>query len=419
MLKKCIVLGVAYLVMLFAACSNNSPVISEPPSVEYAMDSSTAEIESLDELTSGEPNSEPERESCTADTSEGVNTSISSQETIAAQTAPVISAISVKVESLQGILGQHEYTNPQQIERLLRFISEQDKLIPVDERKPLTGGVTATIEFVSGNTPQRWFFTSAYATHHKPDGSVDWYDISKKTWELLLRMTDWNPDALTGDPAYYNGELVTALYSLDGSNCSYQFVANPNKIAKIVSLLEQEPVQTTGKAGALGFLVFTEKGKYAYTITERSTELAQLALEYNKYDSLRCAQWLCYMSPENIESVNFGGLDASGDFGVGVQTTDTQSIKKIAAFLKSIVVEPNPTTFSGRTNPVMVSGWYELTLRFKTGVTYTICGYDDVFIIHTDDLAQSICYTATEGQIPALLDFMALLPEAELSPFML
>ena len=231
-------------------------------------------------------------------------------------------------------------------------------------------------------------------------------------------MADGNLDTLACD-VYYRGELVTALYSLDGENRSYQFVSNPNTIAEIIPLLEKETPETGGKAGFLGFLVFTNKGKYSYTISEGSDELLQYAKECNKtYSHARHAQWLCYMSPENIESFSFQGLDQSGEYSVYLKTKDPESLKKIASFLKNLTVEPNPGTHPGQTNPSAVTGSYLITMYFKTGTFYTMTGFDNGLAIYADDLDYSIAYKAVEQQIPTLRDFVALMPDARLEPFL-
>lgn len=415
-----------FMVISFAACSSTSAVLSESSNVGDPEHSSISQREIESEPVVSQ--SEPEQESNMADTAEEnkeTDASAIPEEKIDKQDISAITKVSVTIETAQGIAGRQEYTNPQQVKQLQGFIPGSDKLIPVEKRQPLAGGVGVVMECTSGDKIQQWVFTSGYAKHLKQDGSTDWYYTPKETWDLLLRMTDWNPDRLVDTPVYYRGELVTALYSFDGANRSYQYIQNPDKIAEIVPLLEKFTAETTGKAGALGFLLFTDKGKYAYSITEKSTELGQIATDCNEiYSFLRHAQWLCYMSAENIETIEFSGLGGSGyslkdypqqeTFSIGVNTTSKDTIQKITSFLKNIKVEPNARVNEGLDNPVTVMGLIDMRIHFKTGTTYTIFGYLDEFSISTDDLNQSINYKTSEQQIQALRDFMALLPEATL-----
>ena len=374
--------------------------------------------------------------------------------TFGAFSAPAVSSVTVSLGARYGNVEYSQvYTAPNQINMLLACIPPESSRLPKGYVAPPSEGLAVDLKFTRNGVRERWSFYENRCERSDNTGAEIWLASSHETWELLLQLSGLDPIGrafATPEPLYYKGERVTALYSLEGRYCSYQPISVPN-IQKLLPLLEKQPPNTsTGKAApSLGFLLFTEKDKYTWSYSydnvygvrplgedgtaqraawvkavKDTTALNMLSALYNEAPWGRKAQWLAYMSEEKIESISFSGLGGSGysnsyhpearKFSVGVNTQDRESIHKIASFLKTMEVFPAPKVHAGPDNPLTVTGLIDMRIKFNTGTTYTIFGYDESISIHTSDLDGTVIYDVSKRQMDALRDFMALLPEASL-----
>jgi hypothetical protein len=358
---------------------------------------------------------------------------------------------SVTVSSYDYDIGDfsgHVYTNPNQIRMLLSFIPPENERVAITSPAPTLGGNPGILSFVRNGIKEEWIFYRDSCKRTAPNAMVSWCKSSREVWDLLLRHggKDLTELMFLSNPLNYKGERVTALYSLDGKNCSYHPVSN---FEKYIPLLEKVSPDTGRKAAELGYLMVTEKGKYTWSFSDEgvptaselsangpdkrlewikarkaTSDLPTLAVINNSLSD-RHAQWLVYMGEDNIESISFGGAGGNGysngyhpsevGLDIDVDTKNRESIHKIVSFLKSMEVPANARVLDGPSNPVTVYGAYQMGIEFKTGVTYFILGYGKGMSIHTSDLDKTVWYDVSESQTNALRDMMALLPEATLT----
>ena len=236
------------------------------------------------------------------------------------------------------------------------------------------------------------------------------------------------PNSNTYEGIIYREKAVTAIYSLDKANRSYQLVTDQVDIEEIIPLLEHlEPVSLESK-DAVGFLVFTTEGKFAWYLSKSTGTdpvgiLSDISQRCNKKYS-RHAQWLAYMSPENLVKVEFGGIGGPGytrktwpsteTFGIKVDTSDPDDLLTVALFLKGLTVGAEPIIIDDSINPSSPAGLYTMRLTFKSGVVYNILGYNSGLNIGSSDMKESILYDCSETQIQAMRDMMAGLKTAQL-----
>ena len=235
----------------------------------------------------------------------------------------------------------------------------------------------------------------------------------------------------------FRGETVKKLYSLDYANRSYHPYTDLKDTQPLLSSLEQiDTNQSVENSDKVGFLVFTDQSKYAFYLDAAAEiapekSLVQEALENNKATE-GIAQWLAYMSTSNITKVYFDGswgpeysLKAWPKtdhlwYSINVEATDIETIQTVSDFLKSMKVEEASDiyVFSGTPNPA--NNLFSLSLTFSIGVSYAIFGDTtgkmNCFTIYSSDMEETITYKCTENTMKALLDCMADLKTAVITP---
>ena len=244
----------------------------------------------------------------------------------------------------------------------------------------------------------------------------------------------------------YNVELVTAVYSFDYTARTYQLVTDKPEQETIVNLLKGYKAPAVSDKNAVGFLVFTDKGKYPVYLpsktdgqSAKTKKLVELSLECNKKYP-RHIQWFAFMSPENIERITFsgaGGGDASWTLNpqkytkfctISLDTRDPASIRKISDYLKGLTV--GPVFHSSRDddifyNPITTMDGQSITIYFKNGVTYgTFSNWQfrengggrvygkDHFLIGASDLNEQLAYQLDTREIA---DFMMGVPGVKIN----
>ena len=234
-------------------------------------------------------------------------------------------------------------------------------------------------------------------------------------------------------PVNFKGETVLSLYSLDYANRLYHPVGNLEKAAGVLAGLEEMETDTdvTG-TDRVGFLVFTDKAKYAYYLDaasqdESQKDLIQASKNHNSA-STGIAQWLAYMSTSNITNVKFSGECGPGfslkkwtdqkSFHIDVDTNDPASIQAVGSFLKSMTVNAKPeiSAHTGRNWATNDGEHFSIILNFSSGTKYGIEGSHDWIYITSSDMQEDIIYQCTSDVIKALRDCMAGLTKAVKSP---
>ncbi len=370
-----------------------------------------------------------------------------------AQAAQPVTSVTVSSGLYGGKDNSLVYTDPRQIALLLSFLPTGGKPAAVSPTEAPGGGVAAIVSFTRNGKGEEWVFYSDRYRRTAPTIMQNWNASTEAVYDTLLQLSGLDAETrifTRSTQVYYKGEKVTALYSLDGKDYSYQPVTD---LARIVPMLEKRPPDNSRNAAELGFLLFTEKGKYTWSLSDDSvyavlplgepaspqrtawtgavnsaTDLATLSALYNDGLYGRRAQWLTYMSEEKIEAIYFsawGGRNYTnsgslGNFGIGVNTSDKESIRRIAAFLKGLDVPENPrvTNLNGIDYGMStVAGLYDLRIKFNTGAIYHIFGYDSGMSIVSSELNKMMHYEVSQRQINALRDFLAMLPDTQLTPF--
>lgn len=290
------------------------------------------------------------------------------------------------------------------------------------------GGDPVCMEVYKGEALQWVYeFSPGYAVRTNADDSPGVYTVPEGVYDRLLEMTGSGQE-----PAlYFRGQPVAALYSLDAANRSYHLVEDPAVKARVLELLSDSALNSFAleKAGGdLGFLLFySDGGKVPVYIRSDAgdaalADLARLSAESNA-GTPHHAQWFCYMSPENIKSIQFGGVagisaDSAGSaVSVSVDTENRDSITAAAAFLKTFEVQPAPSVATGEegmNNPVTTADLYHLTIHFYNGVQYTAFGNEGLLSLTSSDMPEQITYRCDDDKLRA---FMRTLPDATTTPW--
>lgn len=225
-------------------------------------------------------------------------------------------------------------------------------------------------------------------------------------------------------------EKILSLYSLDYTSRTYQQITKAEDIEEVVTRLKgyQPPSSVSYDARQTGFLVFTDRGKYAVYLPsnakDRETrELYALSQKLNR-EYPRHIQWLVYMSTDQIKSIEFRAFGGKGyttrkdireTYHIDALITDQESIEKVSSFLKGMVVNPKEQIHrQPYPNPGAVADEYSLDIYFKNGVRYGC--YGPFLHIRSSDMDEMISYSEPEpfNQVDALRDLMMELPESRL-----
>ncbi|MCI8441112.1 MAG: hypothetical protein HFG27_01075 [Provencibacterium sp.] len=238
------------------------------------------------------------------------------------------------------------------------------------------------------------------------------------------------PAALeTKEAPLYRDKPVTALYSLDYPARTYQQITGQQDMERVLKALEnyQPPVshKTKDLSECLGFLVFTGEEKYPLYLPHNSSdrqtkELFALSKEMNAAYP-RHIQWFVYMSPENIESIQFGGFAGKGytnkdyqkTYRIDARITERESIEAVSDFLKGMVVTGDTKVFYEPMNPGTPAGLYFLKIYFKNDIVYSCFG--PFLDISSSDMKEEIFYSEEESlnQTDSLRDLFLELPETK------
>lgn len=220
------------------------------------------------------------------------------------------------------------------------------------------------------------------------------------------------------DGLLYNGEAVRELYSLSYASRTYHKITKESDkqdaLSALLKYAKYAPVElhATERADQVGFLVITEKGKYPiylgvkprsdrdYSKTSRLVELAaRCNTQYEPY-----AQWLVYMSESNIEKIELGGTDWDKKnhetaWDISATVTDRESIEKISAYFKNLVVSPDTKIITEEINPdtPFYCPAYSFTIHFKSGVSYHGENKDGTLLLSSSDMKYSVAYSNPDG----------------------
>lgn len=229
----------------------------------------------------------------------------------------------------------------------------------------------------------------------------------------------------------FKNETVTEVYSLDYSARRYHKVTDSQKIKTIAAKLNAYDPPVSHEPGQVGFLIFTDKGKYDYYLSpntdagsETDKELAKLSMDCNAlYPGV--VQWLAYMSTSNIQRITFDGAGGYGfslkeyerfeNFDIDVDTNSKEEIQKISTYIKSILVEKEKMIADGEPNPKTSGDLYSMLIIFNTGVNYGINGYTNSIWVYSTDINQTIYYNCSEQDISGLRDLMMGLGSAKVT----
>lgn len=220
---------------------------------------------------------------------------------------------------------------------------------------------------------------------------------------------------------FKNGTIIEA-YSLDYANRSYHKITDFALLTDMSLRLEDYTPAVSKDKNQVGFLIFTEKGKYEYYLDNDEKKavaadkpLIELSKKCNeKFPA--SAQWLAYMSSSNIKRVRFSGAYGKGYslkkpaptalYDLTFDTNDKKYFEKIAAFLKAI--EVSDSKIIEPTNPQTDDGLrYYISIDFASGVNYSIFGSKDGLTIASSYNDEVISYKCAESEINALRDFMS------------
>ncbi len=220
----------------------------------------------------------------------------------------------------------------------------------------------------------------------------------------------------------YRGERLTAIHALDVKNhltARYSIAATMASFDERYLATLLEGCDTTPKVADRAFILFTEKGRH-YIYLDQSTppELNTIWETVYSKGAPKNIHWLTHMTTSKIVRIRFNGWNRAVDTAIGLDVQDSETIAKIADFLKHCLnVNPNERleVFGGTDNPVMVAGLYDMSIEFDNGVRYRLMGYGDYggtdeggsgISIHTSDLDKSVHYTLNEGAAGHLRNFM-------------
>ena len=221
----------------------------------------------------------------------------------------------------------------------------------------------------------------------------------------------------------FHGETVTSLYSLDYKNRAYHPYSSPQSVGFLSDLERLDAGTSFYGDDMVGFLIFTETGKYAFYLNPQTTDANEKALaeeaSRNNMSVGGRIQWIAYMSASNITQITYTGVKDAYSPSVDVTVTDREDIERISRFLKSASVETEPiiSPFSGNFADINLALNYSFTvsIRFSTGVEYLIVGHPGLdetqsgkclLSIWSSDMKEVISYLCTEEIAHELFRFM-------------
>ena len=223
--------------------------------------------------------------------------------------------------------------------------------------------------------------------------------------------------------ATFHGEAVTGLYSLDYKNRTYHSYPYPQTVSFLSDLEKLDTGASFQSGDMVGFLVFTDAGKYAFylnpnTDDENERVLAEEASGNNASVNGKI-QWIAYMSTSNITQIMYTGAKDAYSPTVDITVTDREDIERISRFLKSVSVEAGPviSPFSGNFADINLALNYSfsVSIRFSTGVEYLIVGYPGpeearaekcCLSIRSSDMKEAITYVCSEKPARELFRLM-------------
>lgn len=223
--------------------------------------------------------------------------------------------------------------------------------------------------------------------------------------------------------ATFHGETITSLYSLDYKNRAYHPYSSPQSVSFLPDLEKLDAAASFYGDDMVGFLIFTETGKYVFYLDPNTTDanekaLAEEASRNNTSVSGR-AQWIAYMSASNITQIMYTGVKDAYSPAIDITVTDRKDIEQISRFLKSVPVETKPiiSPFSGNFADINLALNYSfaVSIRFSTGVEYLIVGQPGLdetqsgkclLSIWSSDMKEVISYSCTEEIAHELFRFM-------------
>lgn len=246
-------------------------------------------------------------------------------------------------------------------------------------------------------------------------------------------LTSSKPAEKKHEKVLFQDESVVEMYSLEYANRLYHPIEDWDGVAKLVPALEGlSPDQPVSKADAVGFLVVTDRGKYAYyldpdTQEEAEKDLVKASQNYNQA-SPGVAQWLAYMSLSNLTHVYYSGSCGRGldlkqwpddrEYGVLVDTDDPETLRAVGAFLKTIPAQSG-TVYPDRGAPNLQTnymGTIQMKLSFSTGEEnsyFFICAGEGSFSVRCKAMGEEIAYKCSPASMDALRDFMSDLKMAQ------
>lgn len=314
--------------------------------------------------------------------------------------------------------GRREYTDAQQVERLLALLPSPADA--VDKPDKALGSNPAELEVHRGDTVTQYFVYSQGFALERSAGGETWYAVSGGLWRLLTTLTDWQQY-----PVYdttYKDEKIAGMYSFQYKNRSYHAITSPEKIAEVVAMLADKQPDETATNGSVGFLIITEEDGYdLYFDASSDQELIDLSVARIR-DSAPQISWLVYMDTSKIASISatasIGAASLAGDSAyktATLNTSDRDSISRIASFLKGMKVKDDPVL---SWDPVDLGGkgkQFTLDITFESGIVYHITADDQTLKIACPDMPENITYACNASRLQAFSDLVSLMPGAKLA----